>query len=258
MSDKTLDSAAQSQAEFAAHIRNPDKNPAPANIEARRLKIYRDLIFRNVESFLTGSFPVLTTLYSEDNWQALVQDFLENYVCHSPYFTEISQEFLNFLNTSRDLSQDPPFILELAHYEWIELCLAIDETEQNAVTPGANIETAIPVPNQYLQSLVYQFPVHRIGQGFQPQQAPEEATYLLVYRDCSEQIKFVQFNAMSSALMAAIVQNFEQGLGLSGQALVLQLLADLPEAQQQNALNFALQQMHQWQQQGILIGACDI
>ena len=49
--------------EFAAHIRDPENKPAPENIEDRRMGIYRDLFFNNIEGFLSGTFPVLKRLY---------------------------------------------------------------------------------------------------------------------------------------------------------------------------------------------------
>jgi hypothetical protein len=33
---------------FAAHLRDPDNNPAPAGIEDRRLENYRGLFYRNI------------------------------------------------------------------------------------------------------------------------------------------------------------------------------------------------------------------
>ena len=39
------------QIEFAAHLRHPQLNAAPANIEDRRLEIYRSLFFNNIEGF---------------------------------------------------------------------------------------------------------------------------------------------------------------------------------------------------------------
>ncbi|HKX55116.1 MAG TPA: putative DNA-binding domain-containing protein, partial [Xanthomonadales bacterium] len=33
---------------FAAHIRNPAVAPAPADVEDRRMQIYRDLFFNNI------------------------------------------------------------------------------------------------------------------------------------------------------------------------------------------------------------------
>ena len=113
-----------SQLEMAAYLRNPEKASAPRGVEERRLKIYRNLIYSNIEGFISGGFPVLRSLYNAEQWEELVRMFMEGHRCKSPYFLEISQEFINFLmseHTSRDC--DPPFLAELAHYEWVELAL---------------------------------------------------------------------------------------------------------------------------------------
>ncbi|NNG12205.1 MAG: DUF2063 domain-containing protein, partial [Halobacteria archaeon] len=47
------------QYEFAAHIRDPKHQPAPADVEDRRMGIYRELFYNNVEGFIAGTFPVL-------------------------------------------------------------------------------------------------------------------------------------------------------------------------------------------------------
>lgn len=64
------------QYQFAAHIRNPDKNAAPSDIEDRRMAIYRDLFFNNAEGFLSGNFPVLKQISSEEYWLRLARGFL--------------------------------------------------------------------------------------------------------------------------------------------------------------------------------------
>ena len=56
----------QQQLEFAAHLRAPDRNPAPRNIEDRRMQIYRDLFINNVTNFLGNSFPVLSDLLGQE------------------------------------------------------------------------------------------------------------------------------------------------------------------------------------------------
>ena len=40
------------QYEFTAHIRDPERNARPDGIEDRRMGIYRDLFYNNVEGFL--------------------------------------------------------------------------------------------------------------------------------------------------------------------------------------------------------------
>ena len=56
----------QQQYEFAAHIRDPEHKPAPDDIEDRRMGIYRELFYNNVEGFLSNSFPVLRKLMDDD------------------------------------------------------------------------------------------------------------------------------------------------------------------------------------------------
>ena len=86
-----------SQMQMARYLRDPTKQPPPAGVESRRLKIYEDLIYNNIEGFLSGGFPVLRSLYSHADWHPLVRTFIDQHRCHTPYFLEISQEFLKFL-----------------------------------------------------------------------------------------------------------------------------------------------------------------
>ena len=67
---------------FANHIRDPDNNPAPAGAEDRRMAVYRDLFFNNIESLLAANFPVLRKLHDEDSWRAMVRDFYATHRCH--------------------------------------------------------------------------------------------------------------------------------------------------------------------------------
>lgn len=57
------------QLEFAAHLRHPQLNKAPDNIENRRLAIYRKLFFNNIEGFLASGFPILKSIIQPQNWR---------------------------------------------------------------------------------------------------------------------------------------------------------------------------------------------
>ena len=94
------------------------------------MKIYRDLFFNNIQTMLAGNFPVLRALYSEQDWLALIRAFYAHYRCHTPLFTEIAREFLRYLQDFRETTEsDPPFLLELAHYEWVEMALELDDKD---------------------------------------------------------------------------------------------------------------------------------
>src|SRR5688572_27990986 len=120
------DDAATLQAQqraFAAHIRDPAHNAAPDDIEDRRLKIYRDLFFNSLESLLAGNFPVISATLGHDAWRELVRAFYAGHRCKTPLFTEIGKEFVDWLASGgHDV---PPWLPELAHYEWVELALSI-------------------------------------------------------------------------------------------------------------------------------------
>lgn len=213
----------ESQMRMARYLRDPATNPPPQGIEPRRLKIYEELIYNNVEGFIRGGFPVLRSLYEDDDWHALVRMFIDNHRCHSPYFLEISQEFLHFLMqgfTLRDC--DPPFMAELAHYEWVELALDIAAEEFQPSPAPADLEGAIPQLSALAWVLAYRFPVHRIGPKFRPEEA-EEPTYLVVYRDAEDAVKFVVLNAATARLLELVRDNKGQTVG----QLLTQIAAEL-------------------------------
>ena len=113
------------QDEFAAYIRDPENNPVPADVKEQRMVMYRELFFNNIEGFLSGNFPVLRKILNDRQWFALAQDFFAKHPCKSPHFSQIPEEFLDYLQNERDSSEDLPFMLELAHYEWVEMALSI-------------------------------------------------------------------------------------------------------------------------------------
>ena len=62
------------QYEFTAHIRDPEHKPAPAGIEDRRMRIYRELFYNNVEGFLSNAFPVIRELLNENEYDIFICD----------------------------------------------------------------------------------------------------------------------------------------------------------------------------------------
>ena len=208
------------QLAFAAHLRDPTVNPAPAEIEDRRVAIYRDLIYNNIESFLKGGFPVLHSLMSSDNWHRLVRGFVRDHRCHTPYFLEISQEFLLYLREGKAHIPDRmPFILELAHYEWVELALDVSseilpeqcsETTQSVALLDLSLQVS-----PLAWRLSYHYPVHKISLDYQPLETPEQPTSLIVYRGPDEKIHFFESNAVTMRLL----QLLEDGQLSARQAL---------------------------------------
>lgn len=208
---------------FAAHLRDPASAPGPEGIEDRRLQIYRDLFYNNVENLLGNNFPVIRSLRGDATWHALVRDFYREHRCHTPLFPELGREFLRYLETRQQQQRgDPPFLLELAHYEWVELALALDEHDLAAIEhdPQGDLLAGVPVASPTAWPLAYAWPVQLIRPDFQPVAPPPQPTFLLVVRDRRDQVQFKAIDALGFALMQAVDDNAG---GLSGRELLLQL-----------------------------------
>lgn len=213
----------QTQYAFAAHLRAPESKPIPDAIEERRMAIYRDLIYNNIEGFIAGAFPVLRRLYEDAAWHAMVRDFIQKHQAQTPYFLEISQEFLAYLVQEREKPEtDPPYLLELAHYEWIELMLDVSTAElpEEQDFP-ANFLDAFPRLSPLAMNLAYRYPVHKISPGFRP--SLPELTWLVVYRNREDKVMFMESNALTHRLLHLLQDQPEKSLRI----LLLQIADEL-------------------------------
>lgn len=237
------------QKQLSDHVRDPEASPGPADVEQRRLDIYRDLFFNTVEGFLCTAFPVARKLYAEDAWRALVRDFMRCHQCASPYFVQLAEEFLEYLSGERvGTEADPPFLIELAHYEWVELALDISTETLPPAKPRSPGELPAVVQLSPLAwSLAYQFPVHQISPGFQPEVPGELPSFLLVYRNREDEVGFVEINAATARLLAL----------LGDQGGVVDTCIDLLATEMGMACDavrgFANELLEQWLNQDILL-----
>ena len=201
-----MKSLRETQHAFIQHIKNPQANPFDGGIEDRRLKIYRELFFNNILGFLSSGFPVLESLYSEKQWKELARKFFIEHECRSPYFIDISKEFVEYLSSEYELGEfDPVFMRELAHYEWLELDVSVRKSTQIAKAWDRH-SSITQVQMSDLASLVsYQYPVHQISVDFQPSQA-SEIVYLVIYRDATDEVNFTLINGVSAHLLNTIMQ----------------------------------------------------
>jgi len=200
------------QQEFAAYIRDPENNPVPADVKEQRMAMYRELFFNNIEGFLSGNFPVLRKILDDEQWYALVQDFFAKHPCQSPYFSQIPEEFLDYLQNERDNSEDLPFMLELAHYEWVEMALSI--AKENVVASDQDLDNLLGkniALSPLAWPLAYQYPVQKIAPAFLPLKAPGQPTFLIVYRNREDDVNFIEITPITYRLLE-IIQEHEKPL----------------------------------------------
>ena len=192
---------------FAAHIRNPSKQAAPDDVDDRRMQVYRNLFFNNISRFIANNFPVMRQMYTDSEWRGLVREFYSEHLCRTPLFPELPKEFLRYLEEHRaQRPGDPSFLLELAHYEWIEIALAQDERELDDIKADrtADLLEEIPVLSPLAWPLTYRYPVHRIGPNNRPSNPPAAPTQLLVYRNRADKVRFMQLNDVTQWLITAL------------------------------------------------------
>ena len=105
-------------------------------------------------------------------------------------FHHLAEEFLAFIESEFEhLKTDPAFLLELAHYEWVELALAV--SEEVDFSPQQLELESIDLDKVYELSplawpLAYEWPVHQLSEDYQPTEKPLQVTTLLVYRSFDE------------------------------------------------------------------------
>lgn len=190
------------QRRFAAHLRDPRK-PVPPGIEPRRMKLYSELFYNNVEGFLASAFPVIRRITPDVPWHAMVRDFFARHRSHDPLFQHIAREFLGYLDRERKEKSDPPFLRELAHYEWAELALAHDTNEitPELADPDGDLVEGVPVLSPLAWPLRYRYAVHRIGPDFRPRNPEPQILHLVVWRNRADQVKFMQANDVTARLL---------------------------------------------------------
>lgn len=238
---------------LAAHIRDPENNPAPEGMEDRRLAIYRELFFANLVNLLGNSFPVLRKLHGAEKWKALVRDFLVRHRAHTPYFLEIPREFLDYLGNARgDQEEDFPFLLELAHYEWTELALSVSDAENDlsGIDPNGDLLDGVPVKSVLAWALSYEFPVHRISPELIPREPGQQPTHLVVFRKDDGELEFRELNPVTARLLHLIGDDGQR----SGRSL-LSLIASEIGFDEEAMMRHGEEILRQMRADGILVGS---
>ena len=208
---------------FAGYKRDPENTIAPEGIEDRRMAIYRELFFNNLHNLLGSFFPVIRKICSDDQWRHAIREFMKVHRARTPYFLELPEEFLEFLqNDYRTLDDNFPFLTELAQYEYAELALRVstDENQPEGVDPDGDMLAGAPVKSVLTWVFAYHYPVHRISKDYLPTEPLEQPVYLAIYRRRDDKVRFLELNPVTAALLDAVENN---QANLNGEALLRKL-----------------------------------
>jgi hypothetical protein len=238
---------------FMDYIRDPSQ-PLPNGIEPRRMVIYRELFFNNVNGFVSSAFPVLKSLYEEQDWLTLVQQFFAEHNCHTPIFVEIAGEFLAFLQQYEMKDSDPNFLLELAHYEWLELVVATKQSSEQQQKLEAELLLSRPLQLSVCAKVAqYQYDVQHISVDYQPIEPPSQPQYFCVYRDVEEEVSFLQLNPLTAQVLALIEQRTQQQTSIGFDEIIHELMGYYPNMQAETMKSGCVNMLTQMAEKGVVV-----
>ena len=250
----------QYQHQFVDYLRNPLKNDAVPESLPAKSSIYAKLLFSKIEGSLDNCFPISCQLLGSERWQQLIKTFIRDHQCKSPLYREIPDEFIDYLMNEQSALVLPKFIIELAHYEWMELVLeTIKPTHSTEFfSIKEDFLSITPVLNPVLHLLHYNYPVQDIGasdpywENWQSRSKPYPQTPLILagLRDPSGQINFIKLNTVTARLIELI----QEGYSTCEQAL-LELAAEMHYGDHETILPFGIETLQQLKEQHIIIGA---
>lgn len=190
---------------LAAHVRDPAAHAAPAGFEDRRLQVYRELVFNNLDGLLAGGFPVIRKTLGDADWQALLRRFLAQHRSRTPLFPQLGLELVAFLQARPDPAR--PWLAELAHYEWAELGLQLSDATLPPHDPAGDLLSGAPVLSPLAWPLAYAWPVAKIGPGYAATTPPAEPTFILLRREDDGRVHFSALSPLLFRLLELIGAN---------------------------------------------------
>jgi hypothetical protein len=105
-----------------------------------------------------------------------------------------------YLETAANL---PPYLYSLAHYEWVELSVAVADVAIDAqqIDVESDLLDRQPVLAPALVLLSYDYPVHKISPRNKPAAPLPQAAHLLVFRNAEDDVRFIELNPVTARLL---------------------------------------------------------
>ncbi len=241
------------QRQFLAHLRNPEHEPLPNGFAEQSAEIYVDLLYNKFNDSLELCFPVTHDVLGETAWQQLLKAFIAEHRCKSPYYRQIPDEFIRYLQTERVSVSDPLYLLELAHFEWVEMILAITEAEPITASTLSAINDWLacrPIFVPILEVLHYVYPVQRINASYQPTIPPEQVTHILGFRDMADVVQFIELHPATTRLLEIL-----QSTGCTVREAIEQIATELEQPEPSALFSFGIETLTHLKQQGAILGA---
>lgn len=192
-----------------------------------RLLTYRGLARNALEDPLPDCFPITHTLLEgAELWDACLDAFLASRTIQSPYYRDVNPAFVTWLANSTWGQDRWPFLLQLAHFEYIEVEILRwpdDPLSKELKTkPTADGQVVF---GGATRNLAYAYRVHEATKEDPEPTAGE--TFLLGYRDTEGDFNYSELSAHASAFLARCMEDEPIGTAASVLNLELEEVLDL-------------------------------
>lgn len=241
----------QYQTEFTQYLRTRQIQHRPRGVNARRINVYADLVFAKLRESVNACFPVSREVLGVRRWNRILRDFLAQHACATPLFRQIPEEFLHWLDSSPNADM-PPWLPSLAHYEWVELAVAVSDTPDIAparIDPEGDLLLGRPVLAAVMMVLSYPYAVHRISKRYQPAAPDTAMTTILAFRRENFEVKFMELNAVSARLL-----NLLRDTSLTGQKALQQIAEEMQHPDPQVVMQGGLQILESLRHERAILG----
>jgi len=180
-----------------------------------RLKLYEELLFAGIESTLSSLYPFCRRFFNSRDWHQLVEQYRRQYPSASYQLYKSAEAFPQFLSEQEALMTEIPFLIDLSHYEWLEVVLL---NAKDMALPN-NLDTACPSqlttlsamrpywnPISHLYHCRYPIPsildlMRRQEDLSPPYPFKKQSIDILLYRDMDTlSVRFFQLNELTSQL----------------------------------------------------------
>lgn len=184
-----MPSLATIQTEILKYFQGKETNPEVLSKETfNELAIYKSLVINSMKDYIEKVFSC-TYLLIQDDFQEIIQEYLELYPSKSPIFFLLAKDFPTFIASDLFQNKYNPanFLAELALYEWSEVEVQNSANISEEKIPGLRL-------NPIYRILNLKYPISQIKlliknsseadlNELKNANVEEEAEKLIIFRD---------------------------------------------------------------------------
>lgn len=224
---------------------------AELRTQADRLLVYRELVRETLRGALSAALP-RTMARLGPQFDEYFARFLAERGPRTHYLRDVTDELLAFAAPLwRADPRLPPWALDLAEHEAVQIRVAAQAPRRGGEGPGA--ELALDRPLRWVEAKAlehYRYAVHELSEDPEDRSEPKARdTYLLVYRSPEHELRFLELSELAHAILGRLFGGEALGPALRGAC------AERGQPLDSTVLEGTAKLLHDLAERGVLVGA---